>query len=61
MSKGIAPEIRELMDVVHYLPAVSIILPFEPKMGLKDELEYSLKIPAAKAQAELKCWETAAM
>jgi hypothetical protein len=53
MNKSIAPEVRELMEVVHYRPAVSIILPFEPKMGLRHELDYSLKIAAAKVQAEI--------
>jgi Bacterial archaeo-eukaryotic release factor family 3 len=53
MNKSISPEIKELMEVVHYRPAISIILPFEPKMGLKEELTYSLKIAAAKAEQQL--------
>ncbi len=54
MNKSISPEVKELMEVIHYRPAVSIILPFEPKMGIKDELNYSLKIAAAKAEQQLK-------
>jgi len=38
---------------VHYRPAVSIIVPFEPKMNLKTELTHSLKIAADKVEQEL--------
>lgn len=54
MNKSISPEIRELIEVVHYRPAVSVILPFEPKMAVKDELNYSLKRAAARAENELE-------
>ena len=54
MNKLLTPEIRELIGVVHYRPAVSIIIPFEPKMSLKNELQYSLKIAADKVERELK-------
>ena len=35
MNSIVTPEIREVMEVVHYRPAVSVIMPFEPKMKLK--------------------------
>jgi hypothetical protein len=54
MNKLLTPEIRELIGVVHYRPAVSIIIPFEPKMSLKNELQYSLKIAIDKVERELK-------
>ena len=54
MNTAIAPEIREVLDALHYRPAVSVILPFEPKMGLKSELQYSLKQAAKKVQDTLQ-------
>jgi len=45
---------EENAKVAYYQPAVSIILPFEPKMGLKAELSYSLKIAADEVYRELK-------
>lgn len=53
MNTAIAPEIKEVLDALHYRPAVSVILPFEPKMGLKSELQYSLKQVAKKVQDAL--------
>jgi hypothetical protein len=47
------PELREVMESLHYRPAVSIILPFEPKMNLKTELLHSLKTAADKVELEL--------
>ncbi len=43
MLPEILREEKELLDAVHYLPSVSVILPFEPKMSAKSELEYRLK------------------
>lgn len=37
-----APEIEEVMDIPHYLPSVTVIVPFEPKMSSKQELEQQL-------------------
>lgn len=54
MEKLLIPEIRELMGEVHYRPAVSIILPFEPKMSLKNELQHSLKFAADEVERELR-------
>jgi Bacterial archaeo-eukaryotic release factor family 3 len=54
MNKDITPEIREVMEALHYRPAVSVIMPFEPKMILKAELVHSLKTAAARVEKELK-------
>lgn len=54
MNVTIAPEIREVMEALRYRPSVSIILPFEPKMNLKTELMYSLKIAVKKVEDELQ-------
>jgi hypothetical protein len=54
MNANIAPEIREVMGALHYRPSVSIILPFEPKMNLKTELMYSLKMAVKKVEDELQ-------
>lgn len=48
----ILPE-NEILDVVKYLPSVSIILPFEPKMSAKTEIDYQLKRVIEKVEKEL--------
>ncbi len=53
MSTVITPDIKEVMEALHYRPAVSIIMPFEPKMGLKTELIHSLKTAADRVELEL--------
>lgn len=53
MNPVITSEILEVMEAVHYRPAVSIIMPFEPKMSLKTELTHSLKTAADKVEQEL--------
>jgi hypothetical protein len=54
MSSLLTPEIREIVDATRYRPVVSIILPFEPKMGLRAELSYELKIAADQVEKEIK-------
>lgn len=53
MNKLEMPEIKEVMEALHYRPAVSIIMPFEPKMTSKNELAYSLEMAVHKVQEEL--------
>jgi Bacterial archaeo-eukaryotic release factor family 3 len=53
MIQAVTPEIREVMEAVHYRPAVSIIMPFEQKMSLKASTIHSLKIAADKVEQEL--------
>lgn len=53
MNTVITPEIREVTEAVHYRPAISIIMPFEPKMSLKTELLHALKIVTDKIELEL--------
>ena len=43
MNPIVTPEILNVMNAVHYRPAVSIIMPFEQKMNLKAGLAHSLK------------------
>ena len=54
MNTTMTPELREVMEALHYRPAVSIIFPFEPKMNLKTELAHSLKTAADKVEVELR-------
>ncbi len=54
MNPILTSEIREVMDAMHYRPAISIIMPIEPELSLKTELAYSLKIAADKAEKELQ-------
>jgi hypothetical protein len=53
MPTKLTPEIGEVIKAVHYLPSVSVIMPFEPKMSLKKELMHSLKIAANKVEDEV--------
>lgn len=53
MSKQKYAEFDAVMHAVKYLPCISLIFPFEPKMNSKDELSYQLKIMTAKVEAEL--------
>jgi hypothetical protein len=46
-------DINTVTGVVHYSPAVSIIMPFEPKMSLKSELTQSLERAVNKVELEL--------
>lgn len=52
-TQTLTPELREVIDAIHYRPAISVIMPFEPKMSLKNELTHSLKLAADKVQTEL--------
>lgn len=53
MNPLLTEEMREVLSTLHYHPAISIIIPFEPKMSLKGELMYSLKTAADKVEKQL--------
>ncbi|MBS1919360.1 MAG: hypothetical protein JST17_03805 [Bacteroidetes bacterium] len=53
MSSKLLSGAEEMLQAVTYTPCVSIIMPFEPKMSLKSELEYRLKIAVKKVDIEL--------
>lgn len=53
MKKNIFLETEEVLKAVKYMPCVSIILPFEPKMSLKSELQYKLKLALGRVESEL--------
>jgi hypothetical protein len=53
MIKDLTPEIHEVLEAFHYRPAVSIIMPFEPKMSKKRELIHSLELVTDKVEREL--------
>lgn len=53
-SKATTPEIREVLHAVHYMPSVSIIMPFEPKMNPKTEISQALKVAADKVEREVR-------
>jgi hypothetical protein len=44
---------RELLEATPYLPSVSLIVPFEPKMSAKADLEYRLHLLCEKVKKEL--------
>src|SRR6185295_8284129 len=47
-------EEQQVLNVLKYQPAVSIILPFEPKMSIKAELEHALKLACQQVEKELR-------
>ncbi len=51
-TKTIEPFL-EILESPKYLPCISLIMPFEPKMGLKKELDYKLKTAVARIEREL--------
>jgi len=53
MATTLNPEIREVINAVHYRPALSIILPLEFHVNLKKEFAHTLKVTTDKAEAEL--------
>ena len=53
MNRKISPEIKEIIGSIHYRPAISIIMPFEPKMSLKTALLHRLELVADKVELEL--------
>lgn len=54
MYNTVSPEVKELVKAVHYRPAVSIIMPFEPAMIAESELMYSFKMVKNKVERELE-------
>lgn len=54
MDHPLNPEIHEVLDAIHYRPALSIVLPIEPRISLKTEMAHTLKIAADNAERELK-------
>ncbi len=54
MNTVLTPEMNEVMEAVHYRPAISIILPFEPKMSAKAALNLSLAAAVRKIEKELE-------
>jgi len=54
MNSHLTPDFRDISESTYYRPAISIILPFEPKMSLKSELTRSLKTISDNIERELK-------
>jgi hypothetical protein len=53
MTQIFSPDEKAVLNAVKYLPAISLIMPFEPKINLKSELEYRLKMAVGKVEKEL--------
>ena len=54
MKTALSREFCEVIEAVHYRPAVSIIMPFESKMGVKAELDQQLKFAVDKVEREIR-------
>jgi Bacterial archaeo-eukaryotic release factor family 3 len=50
MNTEISQDIQDVIKAVHYHPAISIIMPFDPKMGIKAELQHQLKLAIDKVE-----------
>lgn len=53
MPLKLAESIEELVTAPRYFPCVSLLMPFEPKMNLKKELDHKLKVAADKIEHNL--------
>lgn len=53
MKTHLSKEEEAMIGATRYLPEVSIILPFEPVMSAKSELQHHLKIAVGKVETEL--------
>lgn len=54
MNKSLKPEIREIIEAVHYRPSISLIMPFKANISLEIEFEQSFKIATDKIERDLK-------
>lgn len=54
MKPVLSPEVREVIESIHYRPCISIIMPFEPKMSAKAEITQQLNFAVDKVQREIK-------
>lgn len=53
MKPVLSPEIREVLDAVHYRPAVSVVIPLNIKTSLQTEVAHKLKSVLDQAEREL--------
>jgi hypothetical protein len=44
----------DVLNATKYLPCISLLMPFDPKMGLKKEIDYKLKVAADHIEKEIK-------
>lgn len=54
MSLKLTGEFAEVLNTPKYLPSISLIMPFDSKIGLKAELDYKLKMAADKIENQLR-------
>lgn len=54
MKPALPTEIHEITESIHYRPCISIIMPFEPKMGAKAEITQQLKFAVDKVEREIR-------
>lgn len=53
MNRVLITEEYDVMEEVYYRPAISIIMPFEPKMGLKSEFAHALEMAVDNVEREV--------
>jgi hypothetical protein len=53
MKPVLSAEQKAVVQSISYAPAITLVMPFEPKMVQKHELEYQLKLHQQKAEQQL--------
>jgi hypothetical protein len=53
MISVLSQEEQQVLNVAKHLPCVSLIMPFEPKMALKSDLDHKLKLAFQKVRKQL--------
>ncbi len=54
MTPAISPEIKELTEAAHYRPAITIILPLEPRLNMETEINLAIKIAEDKVERQIR-------
>ena len=54
MKQTLSTDVRNVIEATHYRPAISLILPFEPKMNAKSDLAQRLKFAVDKVDREVR-------
>jgi hypothetical protein len=54
ITQKFVKEFSDVLEAPKYLPCISLIMPFEPKMNLHTELAHKLKMAVSRIENELK-------
>ena len=54
MEMNVTESYDDVLTATKYLPCISLLMPFNPKMSLKKEIDYKLKVAADQIEKEIK-------